>query len=101
WSYVNAIENIEKNQCTKIDIQLADTPDPHQKFDVVLANINKNIILTHLPVLTKQIRPGGCLLISGLLASDEVEIMTAIRTEGLNVVKKAEKDNWLVFKLAP
>ena len=101
WSYVNAMENIERNQCTKISIQLADTPDPNLQFDVVLANINKNIILTHLPVLSKQIRQGGCLLISGLLASDEVDILSAVRREGLNVVKKAERDNWLVFKLAP
>ncbi len=101
WSYVNAMENIERNKCIKISIQLADTPDPNLQFDVVLANINKNIILTHLPILSKQIRQGGCLLISGLLASDEVDILSAVRREGLNVVKKAERDNWLVFKLAP
>ena len=95
------MENIERNKCIKISIQLADTPDPNLQFDVVLANINKNIILTHLPILSKQIRQGGCLLISGLLASDEVDILSAVRREGLNVVKKAERDNWLVFKLAP
>lgn len=101
WSYVNAAENIERNHCTKIELQLAHAPIPGQRFDIVLANINKNVITGHLEILTQQILPGGCLVISGLLAGDERDILTESSKRQLGLAKKAEKDNWLVFKLTP
>lgn len=101
WSYTNATENITRNNCTKIELLLANAPLPAQQFDIILANINKNIITDHLETLAQQIRPGGCLIISGILVADETDILTEIAKYHLTLENRSEKDNWLALKLAP
>ena len=100
WSIANANENIERNNCKDIDLKFSDTADLKNKVDIILANINKNIILGNLESLAEQLLPGGLLLLSGLLTTDEKEILSACNKLGLKFDAKAERHNWLFMKLS-
>ncbi|MBA2744640.1 MAG: 50S ribosomal protein L11 methyltransferase [Flavisolibacter sp.] len=95
WSICNAVENGDKNQCSKIRFEKT-TVLPAMKFDVVLANINRNVILDYLEDLVALLNPGSIILFSGLMISDEQEIMQAF-TGKLKLLKREEKDNWIAL----
>ncbi|MBO9618200.1 MAG: 50S ribosomal protein L11 methyltransferase [Niabella sp.] len=98
WSIANATENFEINQCVDIDLVLSDSAAQGSTFDVILANINKNVLLATLPQLQKQLNPGGILLLSGLLASDEAEMTGAVTAAGLILTNTIVKNNWLCIR---
>jgi ribosomal protein L11 methyltransferase len=64
--------------------------------DVILANINRNVILDELPTLKNQLSPFGLLLISGILWSDWDLIMDKASSQGLNLVSKNQKGDWMM-----
>jgi ribosomal protein L11 methyltransferase len=101
WSIENAAENIKRNACTAIDLKLADSADMNAAFDIIVANINKNVILQNLNVLAKQLSPHGILLLSGLLIDDEEDILIASKENGLHLLRKEVRTNWLLLQLAP
>ena len=76
WSIANAGENFEKNNCTKINLRKASNSASEIKFDVILANINKNVIIENLALLSEQLNNGGQVLLSGLLKEDKDEILS-------------------------
>ena len=101
WSIKNAAENIQRNGCNKVEIKFAGMPGNDQHFDIILANINKNVILEHIDTLSKQISAGGCLVLSGLLAEDEKDVLAKAVMLGLRLISRKERDNWLLLRLAP
>jgi len=94
WSIANAQENIENNQCSQISVILS-SQIPAEKFDIILANINRNIILTYLPNLNQCLNENGYLLLSGLLSADEEDIVNACLIQKLELVKQAERSTWI------
>jgi ribosomal protein L11 methyltransferase len=94
WSIENAEENIQRNACSRISLSLA-SEIPEQNFDIILANINRNVILQHMPALSDSVRPGGYILFSGLLKADEDVVSEAARSALLTKEKYGEKDNWI------
>lgn len=94
WSIENAKENTEKNGCQNIDIQLSSIL-PDQPFDIILANINRNVILQYLPQLKKMVAENGILLLSGLMTSDGEDILQACKENQLELVKQTERNNWI------
>lgn len=100
WSIENSKENIEKNNCSNIIIKKAESFLPHQKFDIILANINKHIILSNLGGLLFGLQVNGELLLSGLLKEDEQDIVEAFTLKGCTHKSTVEKNNWicLLFK---
>lgn len=97
WSLENIKENIEKNGCTAIEASLSSRLPIDKTFDVVLANINRNVLLKYvdqLHIITKQ---DGYLLVSGLLYSDKEEIVNAFQKQGMVLKKEAERNNWLAL----
>ena len=94
WSIENAKENMGKNGCRNIDIRLSSIL-PDQSFDIILANINRNVILQYLPQLKKMLAENGTLLLSGLMTSDGEDIIQACKENELDVVKQTEKNNWI------
>lgn len=101
WSIENAKENLERNKCSRVTIALADRVDPiGKKFDLILANINKHIILENLPALASRLQKNGVLLLSGLLSTDEADISLAASIQGLAVISRMERDNWLCLRLS-
>ena len=94
WSILNARENIEKNHCSKISVNLS-SEIPAEKFDMILANINRNIILSYLPLVNKSLKDNSYLLLSGLLNSDEKDIVNAYSNEKLKMLKQTERNGWI------
>jgi ribosomal protein L11 methyltransferase len=93
WSIENAEENILKNHCSRIKLLLS-SDFPNEDFDIILANINKNVILQYLSGI-KDVLTAGYVLLSGLLVEDQSEIVEACRHENLELVKRAEKGQWI------
>ena len=75
WSIENSRENIERNQCRYIKIELSDSAIVSNTFDIILANINRNVILDNLVFLNDRLHENGYLLLSGLLLEDEDAII--------------------------
>ncbi len=99
WSIANARENILQNNCASVILKKGDTARLNLVFDIILANINKNVILDNFASLAKQLDPVGVLVLSGLLTSDEPEILARAQEEGLTLNQRLTKDNWLALKL--
>ena len=77
---------------------LIDTAKQNQQFDIVLANINKNIILQFLGVLKNSLFINGHLLVSGLLREDESDILFAANELGLKHLLTTAKDKWIAIR---
>jgi ribosomal protein L11 methyltransferase len=99
WCIENASENSLINHCKCIDIQLFDTAETKKQYDIVIANINKNIILDNLALLGKAVKTGGTILLSGLLVMDESDILTACKTLGWVHQQTLEKEGWIALHL--
>jgi ribosomal protein L11 methyltransferase len=97
WCIENASENILINNCQSIDIQKVDAVSMVEQFQVILANINRNIILDNIQGLRKALLPGGQLLLSGLLKEDEADITTACTALGLTHQKTVERNGWIAL----
>ncbi len=73
----------------------AETFSPLQKVDIILANINKNVILSNLDGLVFELNPKGFLLISGILKGDENDLINACTDLHLSYIKIIERCNWI------
>lgn len=100
WSIVNARENISRNNCRHIQLIKVDSIVDDQSYDIILANINKNVLIDNLYALVNQLSPGGSLLLSGLLVEDEVDILAAGGKFSLILRGKSVQDNWICLKFA-
>ncbi|ASZ14308.1 50S ribosomal protein L11 methyltransferase [Chitinophaga sp. MD30] len=100
WAVENTQENIVINEAAHISIWRADSlSEIEGTYDLILANINRNILLTFMADMRRLLHPGGILLLSGILTTDEATILEAAGKQGLEMTGKAEKDNWLALKL--
>jgi len=95
WSIENAQENFERNDCKIIEIKKAGTFFTTDKFDVILANINKNVIIDNLNGLVFGLAHKGHLLLSGLLKEDEADIIIACLHNNLSHIKTVVRDKWI------
>ncbi len=95
WSYRGTIENSQLNNILNIKPLLGDyTVIPLVKFDVILANIHKNIIISDLPVYAKALKPEGAIIVSGFYASDLDDVIRRAADLGLALVSSKTKNNW-------
>lgn len=100
WSITNSRENILQNNSSAVTIRKGDTADVAGTFDIILANINKNVILDNMEALAKQLQKNGVLLISGLLTTDEEDIRVRSGEVGFTIRARLEKHNWLCLSLS-
>ncbi|MBC7829172.1 MAG: 50S ribosomal protein L11 methyltransferase [Chitinophagaceae bacterium] len=99
WSIENAKENIQVNHCSRIKLVNSDSLPENEDFDVILANINKHVIIQNLPAIAKHLRMNGVLILSGLLQVDEQDIAAAALNEDLIIQKHSEKNGWIMLSL--
>ena len=97
WCIENALENCKVNQASDIEVQLSDKPIIGRNFDTILANINRHILLEHLPALVKQMNAGVQLIISGLLIEDGPELDAFCKNLGLVATAQGEKNGWIAL----
>ena len=99
WAVNNALENVEANHAGRVNVWQADSLHAITgKYDILLANINCNILLQFMGDMRSLLQPGGQLLLSGILPSDEERIMVAATLQGFMPAGKREKDNWLALQ---
>lgn len=100
WAYDNAIENLSLNNTSNIEIQIggADLLANTAPFDVVLANINRNILLNDIQHYTKVLNAGGALYMSGFYTEDIAAITDECEKNGLVFIHSQQKDNWAMVK---
>ena len=99
WCIENASENILINTCKSIEIEKVEEFKSNQTFEIIIANINRNIILDNLQEIRKALFPGSQLLLSGLLKADETEIIAACGALGLHHRKTIERSGWIALWL--
>jgi ribosomal protein L11 methyltransferase len=99
WSIENASENIKKNSCKNIVLEKADHFNVNGGFDIILANINKNVILSNVDSLSTSVTPSGNILLSGLLKEDENDIVVAFVEKGFEYVSTVERNKWICLLL--
>ncbi len=97
WSISNAIENIEHNNCYKIILSKSDKIVESQQFDIVLANINLNVLVSQMEALAKVVSSGGQVLLSGILKENEEAIMEAIKKNGLLPEAVRQRGDWILL----
>ena len=100
WAYNNALENIKLNHTEEIQTALggAEKIDEFGKFDIIFANINRNILLNDMHVYKAHLKDGGTLFMSGFYTEDIPAISEECNKNGLNLVSYSEKDNWVAVK---
>jgi len=100
WSVENTIENAERNMCRNIQALCGDIDQVIQKdFDLILANINKNVLKSHLPHYARLLKKGGMLFLSGFFTSDTEEMITFSTELGFQKIRILNKDNWAAIEL--
>ena len=99
WCYLNAKENIERNNRTNINVYEGDAGLlVNKKYDVILANINRNILLVDVPTYARSLNKNGTLILSGFYKNDIQVITEKCNETGLKFEKNLEKNNWVAVK---
>lgn len=99
WCYLNSIENVERNNCKNISVYEGDASLLNNKaYDVVIANINRNILLNDLPIYAECLNKEGMLFLSGFYESDISFIEQACNDLKLKLVEKIKNNNWIALK---
>ena len=99
-AYINTIDNCKLNNTKNIIVEKGDSKLLDDSlFQVILANINKNILLQDISVYSNSLKIGGKLLLSGFFTTDVDELRNVASDNGLKFVKMEEKNNWAMLML--
>jgi len=100
WCIENSLENVERNNMKSIKVALGDAgvlPD-NPTFDIVIANINRNILLNDMAAYVKTLRTGGEVYLSGFYLEDLMAIRECCGQLGLHFIGYKERNNWIAAK---
>jgi ribosomal protein L11 methyltransferase len=96
WCYLNAKENVERNNCNHINVHEGDASLlGNKKYDVIIANINRNILLNDIPTYVKCLKKEGILFLSGFYTEDMLIISEKCSEVGLQFISNLERNNWV------
>ena len=100
WAYNNCLENIALNHVPSVTVIHGDEQAiPSRTFDIILANVNKNIIMSTIARLSEAVKPDGFIYLSGLLQDDEAAVLKEASTHGLRFSGKRSGNSWICLKL--
>ena len=99
WAYRNAVENFERNN---VDVapKLGDASllTGETTYDVVLANINRNILLHDMEAYIRVMRPGAMLMLSGFYEHDIEALSSKCSSLGLNLINRRTRNDWAALQ---
>lgn len=99
WCYQNSIENCERNNCKKIKVFEGDVRlIVNKTYDLIIANINRNILLSDIKKYKLSLSEGGVLLLSGFYKEDISIIETETSKYSLQLINSFERNNWVALK---
>jgi ribosomal protein L11 methyltransferase len=101
WCYQNCVENCALNNVAErikvVEGEIGIIPE--ENFDLVLANIQKNILLMMLEKIKAKVKKNGIVVLSGLLLKDETEIINHYQSIGFTFIEKKIMDKWIALVL--
>jgi len=96
WAYLNAIENCKRNNFSNIEILKGDSSLlTGRSFDLLLANMNRNILFADIATYSKCLPDGGLLQISGFYTTDFPDITAEATRNGLELIRHLTKKDWV------
>ncbi len=96
WAYENALENVGNNATECVEIRLGDVKvSGEELFDMVLANITRNVLVRDMPDYERHLKTQGILILSGFLAEDVQFILNAAYRSDLKHLETIEESNWI------
>lgn len=99
WCYENSLENVSRNNCKNISVYEGDSSLLiNKKYDVIIANINRNILLMDMKVYINCLKENGILLLSGFYQEDIPIIDAEVSKYNLNLDTYIERNNWVALK---
>jgi ribosomal protein L11 methyltransferase len=100
WAYENCCENVEKNHISVIDTVLGDAKDiGNRNFDIILANINRNVLLQDIKTYANALIGQGVLLLSGFYLHPDLQaIKEEAENNSLVLDSYREQDNWVAAR---
>ena len=99
WCVENATENVQQNNCSFITIKEGDVSlIAGEQYNLILANINRNILLSDIPAYTQALFPQGLLLVSGFYEEDLPAIKEKSQKVGLTYLSHIERNRWVSAK---
>jgi ribosomal protein L11 methyltransferase len=99
WCFINSKENIARNNCKNSYIFQGDVSLlKSKKYDIIIANINRNVLLRDMETYSKSLETGGELYLSGFYKKDLSLITETCNKFGLNFVENKERNNWIAAK---
>lgn len=99
WSVENSQENAARNG-VELDIAQGTAESlGSEKFDIILANINRNILISDIPTYVSVLNKGGQLLLSGLCFFDVEDILEVCHKHGLTLKNKQQREEWMSLLL--
>lgn len=99
WCYLNSIENVERNNCNHITVIEGDASAlKNKKYDVIIANINRNILLQDMETYASCLNKKGTLFLSGFYNDDIPVIKAACYTNNLELQLQLERNNWVALE---
>jgi ribosomal protein L11 methyltransferase len=101
WAFENSIENANLNSCKRVKVQqgtISTLIIADQSAEVVLANINRNILLEEMGEYARVLKKNGTLLLSGFYEEDIAALTQKANSFGLEVIATKLKDKWALMK---
>lgn len=99
WCYLNSMENVARNNCNHITVIEGDAAVLEgKKYDVIIANINRNILLQDLKRYVSCLNKNGMIFLSGFYNDDIPIIQAECEIHLLKFVEKFERNNWVSLK---
>ena len=101
WAYNNAMENVQRNS-VEMTIRIGDASllvDRQDKFDLIIANINRNILLNDMATYVSVLNTGGTLLLSGFYESDIPALQQHAEKLGLHLSQTKTRQSWAALRL--
>ena len=100
WSIENARENAEANEVHDISILQGDAQSiPEIEFDIILANINRNVLLRDMAVYAQKLKTDGHLVLSGFYKNDVAKILDCCQLYRLDLAHQLNEENWMALHL--
>ncbi|MFT6843857.1 MAG: ribosomal protein L11 methyltransferase [Flavobacteriales bacterium] len=99
-AYNNTVLNVSLNKASKIEVEKGDASKiGARSFDIILANINKNILVQDMQVYANALDTNGLLLLSGFFKTDVEEIVAHATKYDLQFVNSTQKNDWALIEL--
>ena len=99
YAYENALENAQYNNASAIKVEHGDASLlGNKQFDIILANITRNVLLEDMRIYSSVLKPEGNIIISGFFAADEDELVIEAEKHGLIYLASKQYKDWIAIK---